>query len=609
MCGIIGLLSYYKCIKKIIEGLRQLQNRGYDSAGISGLSNSGYIVHKYASDSETALSKLDKIVNHYENFDNIIGHTRWATHGAKTDENSHPHLDMDQEFCIVHNGIIENYDIIKSKLKSKGFIFQSETDSEVISNLLKYYHTKKKFQTIEEVINKTISKLTGTYALLIQNVNQPDFLYCVRSGSPLIINVSEKEAIITSEISGFNNTISSYFILDNHDICTLKKENGKISMKNNCIYVLKNINLQNLDKTPHPYHYWMEKEIMEQAKSYKNVLNNGARIVGKIIKLGGLNENEEQLRSIQHLILLGCGTSLHASQLAKFHFFDLCNFESISVLDGADFGLHDIPKKGKSAAIFVSQSGETKDLHRCIQICNDNNIFTIGVINVVDSLIAREVNCGVYLNAGREVAVASTKVFISEVVALILIALWFSQLNKINDVKRFSYINELHKLEIQIQQVLNDLPKLKEFLPFFKHKNSCFILGKGRGYPIAAEGALKIKEVSYLHAESYSASSLKHGPFGLLEKDFPVVFVDPLAGDQIKVKNAYEEVISREAKVLTITDNRSLERKDSFYVPHNHHFGDLLCIIPLQYLSFLLALEKGLNPDYPRNLAKVVTVE
>jgi len=358
----------------------------------------------------------------------------------------------------------------------------------------------------------------------------------------------------------------------------------------------------------------MLKEIYEQPESSLRAISLGGRLIdNNKIQLGGLNSNKDQLSQIDNIILLGCGTSYNAGMIGMNYFKELCNFNTVQLFDGADFYSKDIPKYGKTALILLSQSGETCDLQRCIKIGKDHDLFLIGVVNVVDSLIAREVDCGCYLNAGREVGVASTKSYLSQVIILNMMALWFSETQNINVAKRTRYIKDLRNLSNDIKNTILACDKrLDEFVPLFSAPN-CFILGKGNGESIAREGALKIKEISYIHAEGYSTSSLKHGPFALLTENLPVILLAPDDNDYHKNESAYEEIKSRLATIIYVTnkslDDECLKDKDIVInVADNDSFRDLLCAIPLQLLAYKLAVSRGLNPDMPRNLAKVVTV-
>lgn len=606
MCGITAYIGIKNAYKNILEGLIQLQNRGYDSAGISTLSNDGnFFFRKYASNEISALEKLKK-----HNSDNLIGigHTRWATHGPKTDVNSHPHFDNEKKICLVHNGIIENYLKIKYKLINEGYNFISQTDTEIIVNLISY--NLKKIKNFEKAIIESIKELEGTYALCILYNSEPNKLYCIRHGSPILVSYDDNSAIIASEQSGLIGSSNSYICLNNNDLCILEKNNDKLEIQTKNNYQKKAIIKENVKLTPYPYNHWMLKEIFEQKESIKRAISNGGRLLNNNqVKLGGLHMKKDKLIEVDNLILLGCGTSYFAGLTSINYFKDLCNFNTVQIFDGADFNENDIPRNGKSALILLSQSGETKDLHRCIEIGRKNDLIIIGVVNVVDSLIARESDCGCYLNAGREVAVASTKSFTSQVILLSMIAIWFSQINNINENKRIRYIQDLRRLELDIKNTLNNAENYKQYLKFIENKKSIFILGKGNIRAIAREGSLKIKEVSYIHAEGYSGSSLKHGPFGLLEKGFPVILLDTNDNHYNKMSNVYEEIKSRYAEIITISNNNSLDRENTIIIPYNKTYSNILTIIPLQILSYELSLLKGINPDFPRNLAKVVTVE
>jgi len=628
MCGIVGILQRNALIH-LFEGIRQLQNRGYDSAGIAYYKEeiSAFDVYKYAStDDQIALDKLQKVIGEddikdQENILSGIAHTRWATHGGKTDANSHPHTSYDGKFTLVHNGIIENYASLKKKCTCKGASFSSQTDSEVIVNLLSivYQEQEEDDKNISLAIQEVCRQMEGTWALVIMCSDKPNELFCTRHGSPLLIGKQEDCAYIVSEQSAFNNQVQDYFILNNHDICHLYYEPGStdsIRCDTQQIYQTKTLEFQQPSFGPAPYSHFMEKEIMEQVDSSLRAISLGGRVLSNdCVKLGGLEIHETQIMAIDHLILLGCGTSYNAGLLGMEYFKELSNFTSVQLFDGADFDMKDVPRNGITGLVLLSQSGETKDLHRCIQIGRSNNLFLIGVVNVVDSLIAREVDCGVYLNAGREVGVASTKSFTSQVIVLSLMSVWFAQKREVNANKRRQYVSDLRNLHTNMERTLNQCyKKMDSFVDFFRDFPNCFLLGKGRGHAIALEGALKIKEIAYIHAEGYSASSLKHGPLALLKKDFPVILIHTNSCHESKIHNVYRELKSRNANILYISYEETadfLDENDLFISLHCGHnlFADILSILPLQLLSYYNALRCGYNPDMPRNLAKVVTVE
>jgi glucosamine--fructose-6-phosphate aminotransferase (isomerizing) len=620
MCGIFGII-YNKNKNKdnlnlyniIIEGLIQLQNRGYDSSGICLLNNNNFNIYKCASTSEmSAIEKLKKIDINLENSTIGIGHNRWATHGGKTDYNAHPHHSNDLNFCLVHNGIIENYQKLKAFLINKNFTFYSETDTEIIVNLVSYYYNINN-NTLEAIKN-TINDLEGTYALIIINKNEDDKLYVVRNGSPLLVGIQNNMAIITSEQSGFCNKINKYITLENKDVCILEKNLDKIYLNTKTIYIENDVNILKNDLSPFPFKHWTIKEIMEQPTTILNSLNHGGRIKNNSeVKLGGVEEYLDELKTVENIIFLGCGTSFHVGLFGRYFFNKICDFNTVQVFDGADFVLTDIPRKGKTALVLISQSGETRDLYLVLEKIKDKkDIITIGIINVVDSLIAREVNCGIYCNAGREMGVASTKSFTSQVICISLLAIWFSQIKNINEEERIKIIKDLNSLSGNFYEAIFNLKEnIEKVVEKFKKYNNLFILGKDLDECIAREGSLKIKEISYIHSESYSASSLKHGPFALLDKEFPVVILNCNKNYSSKILNCFEEVHSRNSPIILITNEDVKLNKDCeiIKIPKNDTFGSLVGIIPLQLLSYYFSISKNINPDIPKNLAKVVTVE
>jgi glutamine---fructose-6-phosphate transaminase (isomerizing) len=610
MCGIFAMISKKNLHinKFLLNGIKQLQNRGYDSAGICTVSENSFEVIKYASENVNAISKIEQQINIDELSTLGIAHTRWATHGGKTDDNSHPHVSYDGKIYLVHNGIIENFDTIKKFLISKNISFQSQTDTEVIANLLAYNYQQNPDFT--EALQQTLNELQGTWGLVILNVDYLNTMFCVKHGSPLLIGENDDYVMATSEQSGFHGMVNNYFVLESNDICKIRIKDDRISIRTEKKYKTKDILQNNFKLTPDPFPHWTISEIHEQIESVKRAISFGGRLLNTYqVRLGGLDDNIEILRRIDNLILLGCGTSYFAGMIGVKFLKDLTDLNTISLYDGAEFTAHDIPKIGNTAVILLSQSGETLDLHRCISISREHDLFLIGVVNVVDSLIAREVDCGCYLNAGREVGVASTKAFTSQVVILSMISIWFAQMKKINKHKRRKYINCLRQLPKHFEDTISSCSQLREIYISFFSTNHLFILGKNKSEAIAKEGSLKIKEISYIHAEGYPGSSLKHGPFALLCKDFPVVLVMPNNSDFDKMKNAYQEIKSRDAKILCITDNDMFKSDHKISIPHNEIFSDLLCIIPIQFAAYFLSVHKGYNPDQPRNLAKVVTVE
>lgn len=620
MCGIFGIISKEQDVKPhIINGLTQLQNRGYDSCGIGIIESGKFVMHKYASTNDSnSLSLLTDCMKNISETCDVkntvgIGHNRWATHGAKTELNAHPHISEDSKFLIAHNGIIENYSVLKNKLEDNGYKFYSQTDTEVIVALISYYY--KTYGNTIESIKCAIGDLTGTYGLVILKCDKPDEIHCVRNGSPILVGISDDMCIITSEQSGFYNQVNTFVTLENDDICSIYKTEHGIEIKTENVYQESVLTNKCRDLSPAPYVHWTIKEIHEQPQTIMNGINMGGRIKNESqVKLGGLEEHIDLLNDVENIILLGCGSSYNAGLYGSHYMKRICGFNSVQVIDGADLSYYDIPKNGKTAFILISQSGETKDLHRCVEIAKQHDVVTIGVINIVGSQIAREVDCGIYCNTGVEVGVASTKSFTSQVVCLSLISIWFSQIKNLNKNARINMIRNLRNLTNDYNKTLEMVePEMALLARQMKDVTNLFILGKGCDAIIAHEGSLKIKEISYIHSESYSASSLKHGPFALLDKNFPVILLNCVETHTPKITNCYEEIISREAPVIIVSSYRMNTTKDSstkeICIPINRDYGSLLGLIPLQLLSYYLSIERGINPDTPKNLAKVVTVE
>jgi glucosamine--fructose-6-phosphate aminotransferase (isomerizing) len=607
MCGIVGYLGNENYSNYIINGLKLLQNRGYDSAGLSYLYEGSLKTHKYAStDNNNSIKLLEDSIDLHEKSHLAIGHTRWATHGPKNNINAHPHHDNDNMFSIVHNGIIENFQQLKEQLVKENFVFHSQTDTEVIAVILgKYYAIHN---NIEKAIECTVMQLQGTWALVIIHKDFPEQIWLTRNGSPLLLGIEEEFVLIVSEQLAFNNHIKSYIIIENHDIIHIKKTENKIEYNENIKrYPIKTKLKDDIIIKPENYEHWTLKEIMEQPDAIKRCTNNGGRIDDNIsVKLGGLEQNKSRLLECEHAILLGCGTSYHSSLWSQEIFKSLDIFSTVHVFDGAEFNITDIPKKGKTCILLCSQSGETKDLHRCIHIAKEYDLPTIGVVNVVDSLIARDTDCGVYLNAGREIAVASTKSFTNQCIILSMIAVWFSQNKGTSIKKRKSIIDSIRHIPFQIQNTFKNV-SLRTFTQFLD-KKTLFILGKDKELAIAKEGSLKIKEICYIHAEGYSSSALKHGPFALVEENLPIIILDIGDKNREKNRNAYEELISRKANVIYITDKQT-DIENHILIENNEVFGGLIANICIQLIGYYKAVENHINPDFPRNLAKVVTVE
>jgi len=611
MCGIIGYLGNDNYKDFVLSGLKLLQNRGYDSVGIGTIVNNTLETVKYAStNTNDSLLLLENAINsgscERPNTNMAIGHTRWATHGGKTNTNAHPHHDNGNRISLVHNGIIENYSELKTKLLEEGYFFLSQTDTEVIAVLI-----GKQLDMGEPMglaIKKTIEQLSGTWALVIINRDFPDKLWMIRNGSPLLLGIDDEFVMVASEHIAFGNYCKTYIDLDNHDLIEVTKTDRTITYNKNIHrYSIKEKPIGHIEIVPTNFDHWLIKEISEQSQSVNRALNNGGRIESNVtVKLGGLDNCKQRLLEANHLLILGCGTSYHAGLWALDLFKQLDIFDTVAIYDGAEFKVRDIPKKGKTAVVLLSQSGETKDLHQCIQIARDYDMVSIGIVNVIDSLIARETDCGIYLNAGREVSVASTKSFTNQCTVLSMMAVWFSQNRGTHVEKRKKIISDLRKVSYQISSMIceDTIFVMKELAKKLRLASSIFLLGKGSSQAIAMEGALKLKEVAYIHSEGYSSSALKHGTFALIVPKLPIIIFDIDEEHHQKNQNAYQEVLARDAEVICLSNRE----ESDLVIEKNNTYGGLLANIYIQLLSYYIALELGHNPDFPKNLAKVVTV-
>ena len=605
MCGITSVLSKNNSniLDLLINSLSIIENRGYDSVGICYIDIcNNYNIVKTLKDSIDIRNKI----NLQEKSSICIGHTRWATHGGITIDNSHPHISMNKKIIIVHNGIINNFDELKLFLIKNNYNFYSDTDSEVIANYIEFLILFEKLN-IEHAIKKLKQIINGTWALIILYTDEINTLYATRNGSPLLLSESNEYIMLSSETSGFLNLFTNYISIESNDIIKITK-NGytcNIYYKSN---ILENINV---DISPYPYDHWTLKEINEQPISINNAINNGARLKDNKIILGGLKNLHKILNDnkYDHLLVFGCGTSYHVSMLVRYYFKNCYYFNTIQFIDASEFSELDLPNiNDKCICIFCSQSGETYDIIRCLEICKNRNYYTIGIINVVDSFIARSVDSGVYINSGKEVAVASTKSFINSLIILSMIGMWFTNYLNINK------INILRNLNNKVDKILknkNINEKILEITNFIiKNKiNSLFILGTNELFPISKEAALKIKEITYIHAEGYSALSLKHGPFALLDKN-NLTFLLIQSTMSSKLLSTYNEIKARNTNCFIVTDDINIKNEDNIvYIENLEFYKEVLFIVFFQKLAYNLAIGKNINPDKPKNLAKVVTVE
>lgn len=618
-CGIVGVVGADDASGFILEGLTILRNRGYDSAGIATVSRESdkLYVTKFASRDSTCDS-IDLVragSSKHTGHITGIGHTRWATHGGKTDMNAHPHTDAKNRIAMIHNGTINNSYDLKKELQGKGIVFRSETDTEVIAQLIGL--NLDLGMSTKEAVSHALSRCDGSWGIAVINKSSPDEIIVACNGSPMVIGLGQGKTFIASETSAFSKYTKNFIAMKDGEIGVVQASGTTLDLTR-----VETAPEHDIQLTPDPYPHFTLKECLEQPEAIARALSYGARMNGGRVMLGGLDSHAESLSVVRNLLITGCGTSRHAAELGAKIMRDLDCLDTVSVLDSAEVRRSDIPYKA-GALLAVSQSGETKDVHRAVKLGEEKGVPCISVVNNVGSLIARTTGLGVYLNAGRENAVASTKAFTTQVTVLALIALWFrQQKEEREDLAELHFKQELleslQRLPISFGMGIRARDKCKVVAEKLKDKNNLFVLGKGYAEPIAHEGALKIKEICYLHAEGYSGGALKHGPFALIEgKDgregqTPVIIIILDDDHAMHMRTTAEEVKARGAQVMVITDNPKLALgidSDPIIIPSNGPLTAVTAVLPLQLIAYELAILKGINPDHPRNLAKAVTTD
>ncbi len=599
MCGIIGYIGNRDTTNILIEGLKRLEYRGYDSAGICISSENKLEIIKSAG----KISQLQNSFKEIKQGNLGIAHTRWATHGEPNKINAHPHTDCKQEITIVHNGIIENFSTLKKQLIEKGHIFKSETDSEVIAHLIEENYTNN----IEQAVKNTLKRVIGTYGLVIISKKENKIIGA-KKGSPLIIGIGENEKFIASDTSAFLKHTKKAVYLEDNEIATLTKDSYKITKLNGDTVKreIKHIHweLDSIEKND--FDYFMEKEIFEQAET----LNN--RIAGRIDK--DIRLSIKLPEKINRIIITACGTAWHAALIGKYIIEKYCKIP-VEVDYASEFRYRNPVLTENDLIIVISQSGETADTLASLEYAK-KFCTTLGIVNVVGSTISRKVDSGIFIHAGPEIGVASTKAFTGQVACLILLTLYLARkLNKI-DLKTYEYLTEeTKKIPEYVKETLKQKKQVKKIAEKIYNKKNALFLGRGVNFPVALEGALKLKEISYIHAEGYPAAEMKHGPIALIDENMPVVFIanknDPIYE---KIISNMQEVKARKGLIITVANHNDKEiEKISDYVLRVPESPDILNpivnVIPLQLLAYYTTVLKGHNPDLPKNLAKAVTVE
>tara|TARA_Y100000748_G_scaffold297069_1_gene290617 strand:- start:560 stop:2395 length:1836 start_codon:yes stop_codon:yes gene_type:complete len=611
MCGIVAYKGHKNCHPILLSGLKRLEYRGYDSAGIACLnSNSKLSITKRRG----KVKELEAVLN-TKSCDGIgIAHTRWATHGKPNQINAHPHTDQSKKIVLVHNGIIENYDPIKKFLLSKKVKFKSETDTEVLVQLIGYFYNKGKMN-FEEAVRAALQRVDGAYGIVILNTDYPDMMIAARKGSPLVVGIKEKEFFIASDISPIIKHTQDIIYLKDSEMAVINKDKYKIKSVNKDISLPKNIEkidykIDDYDKGK--FKYFMHKEIHEQINTIPNTING--RVKNDSVLLQGLSDHWEKIESANRIYITACGTSWHAGLIGKNFIERFANIP-VHVEYASEFRYNHTLIDSNTVVIAISQSGETADTLAAIKKANDSEALTIGVCNVAGSSVSRQTDCGIYTRCGHEIGVASTKAFTAQIAVLYLLALKLAEskkrMSKSALKKHLNYQTSIKK----ISSLFTQEKSIKKVAMKYKDANDFLYLGRGLNFPVALEGALKLKEISYIHAEGYPAAEMKHGPIALIDKDMPSVFIAPKDKTYDKIISNIQEIKSRKGKIIIITDSKNdtiLKElaNDLIVVPKtNHYLFVILATIVLQLLAYHIALAKKLNVDQPRNLAKSVTVE
>ena len=612
MCGIVGYIGKRNSLQIIYDGLIRLEYRGYDSAGIAIIDKEKNInVVKKAGKVKELESQFDKDLLEG---DTGIGHTRWATHGDPNDNNAHPHFDMTQNISVVHNGIIENYLTLKTKLKMEGYSFHTETDTEVLANLIQYYFNSK--QSFDIAVRLALSEVEGTYGIAVLCRDEPDKIIIARMGSTLMFGIGQDEIIASSDAAAIISHTKNVIYLEDGEMAILRKDGFQIKTINDedIHREVKKIefDLEEIEKGD--FEHFMLKEICEQPDTIKNTYRGRINYDTGVVKLGGLENVKEKLFNAKRIIFVACGTAWHAGIVGKYLIEQYCGIPA-EVEYASEFRYRN-PVINKDDVIFViSQSGETLDTLEALRLSKKSGATTLGIVNRVGSVIAREVDAGVYIHAGPEIGVASTKAFTCQIMSLILITMMIGKNNgTISDKDLKTIAAELKTLPDKMRQIINKKNDYKFIAEEFKNSKNFLYLGRGLNFPVALEGALKLKEISYIHAEGYPAAEMKHGPIALIDENMPVVFIAPKDSTYQKIISNIIEVKTRKGKIITLAseDDKDINEYSDYIlrVPDVHPmFSPIINSIPLQFLSYYIAAARNSNVDQPRNLAKVVTVE
>jgi glutamine---fructose-6-phosphate transaminase (isomerizing) len=608
MCGIVGYVGPRIATPLLLEGQKRLEYRGYDSAGVAVMNGKGVETRKAAG----KISKLEAALNAAPVHGTLgIAHTRWATHGAPTERNAHPHTDEAGHIAVVHNGIIENGTGLRTLLEQSGHVFSSETDTEVLAHLIEAEYEG----SLEAAVTQALLLVEGTYGIAVVHSSEPDKIVAARKGSPLLVGLGDGEFFIASDVSAILAHTRDVVYLDDGEMAVISRDGYRI-IDLQSLPVQKSVSRidWDLDQIERGgFSHFMLKEIFEQPQTIENTMRGRLILEEGFSKLGGLNLTKEELLNIDNVIITACGTSWHSALIGEMMIEELCRIP-VEVEYASEFRYRNPIVTDRTLCIVISQSGETADTLAAMREAKRRGARTLGIVNVVGSTIAREDDGGIYTHAGPEIGVASTKAFTSQVVALALFTLKLARLRDLSVERGRQFAQALHELPQQVQQILDRAHEMEELAEEFKRASNFLYLGRGFNFPAALEGALKLKEISYIHAEGYPAAEMKHGPIALIDEMMPVVFVAPHDSVFEKVVSNVQEVKARKGKVIAITsrDEPSLAGKIDyeFRIPETlDMLQPVLASVPLQLLAYYIAVKRGCNVDQPRNLAKSVTVE
>ncbi|HNS29734.1 MAG TPA: glutamine--fructose-6-phosphate transaminase (isomerizing) [Tenuifilaceae bacterium] len=611
MCGIVAYNGSREAYPIVLNGLKRLEYRGYDSTGICIVNGEPFIKKRRGK-----VADLESSINNAPIKGTIgMGHTRWATHGTPSDGNAHPHMSMNGHFIIIHNGIIENYGLLKSRLERRGYTFKSDTDTEILVNLIEYIYLKGNVPA-EIALRLALTKVVGAYGIVVICRDEPNMLIAARKGSPLVIGVGDNEYFVASDATPIIEHTNSVIFLNDNDIAIIRKNELTLKTIANEALIpnVQKIDLDIEEIEKNGFEHFMLKEIFEQPRSIEDTFRGRISADHKQIHLGGLYLVLPRLVKAKRLILIGCGTSWHAALVGEYLIEEFARIP-VEVEYASEFRYRNPIIYKDDIVIAISQSGETADTLAAIKFARSAGALVLGICNVVGSSIPRETDAGVYTHAGPEIGVASTKAFTAQVTVLTLIALLLGRKRDIISQDRYEQlIAEMLAVPKKIEKILESSPKVEKVAKVFKDSTNFLYLGRGYFFPLALEGALKLKEISYIHAEGYPAAEMKHGPIALIDQKMPVVVIAPQDNSYEKVVSNVQEIKARDGVVISIvTEGDKLIREISDYtieIPKSSEIVEsLLAVVPLQLLAYYIAVFRGCDVDQPRNLAKAVTVE